>query len=290
MKTRLLTLAALAMTLAACNNDNNENLNPDGPVAARFTADIGTGVTVTTRVSGDEGNLWDVNDCIGISGGEDYTNVPYVKKTMNGAFTPQDAVIYFDTPDLVTFRAYYPYNEKGGILTVTTDAEAQKAQDQHDFLFAEGATGSTYNPQVQFIGQHAFRHCMSKISLTFMDGDDVSIPEEGPASYTLEGLLLGGTFNTDNGQAESTANTAADVTLTGNLTSTIFFPQEVNEIGMEIFLNNNTYTTLLPVKDGKLQSGKEYHYDITINHQKVEITASINAWEKVDREEVDAYL
>ena len=39
MRTRLLTLAALAMTLAACTNDI-ENLN-DGPVAAQFTAAIG---------------------------------------------------------------------------------------------------------------------------------------------------------------------------------------------------------------------------------------------------------
>lgn len=56
------------MTLAACHNDNNENLNPDGPVAARFTAAIGTDVTATTRVSGTEGTTWDNGDCIGITG------------------------------------------------------------------------------------------------------------------------------------------------------------------------------------------------------------------------------
>ena len=51
MKTRFFAFAALALTLAACNNDN-ENLN-DGPVAAKFIADI----TPATRVNS-EGTDW----------------------------------------------------------------------------------------------------------------------------------------------------------------------------------------------------------------------------------------
>ena len=72
------------------------------------------------------------------------------------------------------------------------------------------------------------------------------------------------------------------MTLPGNRTSSIFFPQDVTSIRMEILLNGNTYYTTLPVKEDKLQSGKEYHYEITISHKDVMVNASIKAWDKVN--------
>ena len=172
MKTRLLTFAALALALAACTNDE-ENLN-DGPVAAQFTAAIGDNVTATTRVSGTNGTEWDEDDCIGITGGS-YSNVPHVTEG-NGNFEPAsiDDIIYFDNTDEVTFRAYYPYKDDNemteGKIAATTNAEAQKVQTRHDFLFADGAKGSTYNPDVSFTGANAFSHCMSRITLNFKGG------------------------------------------------------------------------------------------------------------------------
>ena len=289
MNTKLFALAALALSLAACTNDE-ENLN-DGPVAAQFTAAIGDNVTATTRVSGTDGTKWDKGDCIGITctGGSSYNNVPYVTNNGDGNFNPaSDDIIYYDNTDEVTFRAYYPYKDDNemteGKIAATTDAKAQEVQTQHDFLFANGAKGSTYNPDVSFTGANAFSHCMSRITLNFKEGSGVNIPTGYPTSYTLKGLLLQGTFDPTTGQTATTTTTTADVTLPGNRTSSIFFPQEVESIGMEILLNGNTYYTALPVKEGKLQSGKEYHYEITISHQNVEVNASIKAWDKVDED------
>ena len=287
MKTRLFALAALGIAFAACNNDN-ENLN-DGPVAAKFTAAIGDNVTATTRVSGTDGTKWDKGDRIGITciGGSSYNNVPYVTNNGNGNFTPaSDDIIYFDNTDEVTFHAYYPYKDDNemteGKIAAPTDAKAQEVQTRHDFLFADGAKGSTYNPEVKFTGANAFSHCMSRITLNFKGGSGVTIPTDGPTSYTLKGLLLQGTFDPATGQTATTANSAADVTLSGSLTSSIFFPQDVASIGMEISLNGNIYNATLPVDEGKLQSGKEYHYEITISHQNVVVNASIKAWDKVN--------
>ena len=283
MKTRLFTFTVLGIALAACTNDI-ENLN-DGPVAAQLTAAIGDNVTATTRVSGTEGTTWNKDDCIGITGGN-YSNVPYVTEG-NGNFNPaSDDIIYYDNTDEVTFRAYYPYKDDNemteGKIAATTNAEAQKVQTRHDFLFADGAKGSTYNPDVSFTGANAFSHCMSRITLNFKEGSGVTIPTGYPTSYTLKGLLLQGTFDPTTGQTATTTTTTADVTLPGNRTSSIFFPQTVSEIEMKIVLNENIYNATLPVDEGKLQSGKEYHYEITISHQNVVVNASIKAWDKVE--------
>ena len=175
MKTRLFTFTVLGIALAACTNDI-ENLN-DGPVAAQFTAAIGNNVTATTRVSGTDGTKWDKGDCIGITciGGSSYNNVPYVTNNGDGNFDPaSDDIIYFDNTDEVTFRAYYPYKDDDemteGKIAATTDAKAQEVQTRHDFLFANGAKGSTYNPDVSFTGANAFSHCMSRITLNFKGG------------------------------------------------------------------------------------------------------------------------
>ena len=97
MKTRFFTLAALALALVACNNDN-ENLNGD-PVAAQFTANIAP----ATRASG---TTWTAGDRIGITDiGNDsqYGNVPFILK--NGKFEAEGKVIYIEDAKTHTFRA-----------------------------------------------------------------------------------------------------------------------------------------------------------------------------------------
>lgn len=287
MKTRFFAFAALALTLAACNNDN-ENLN-DGPVAAKFIADI----TPATRVNS-EGTDWTEGDRIGVTGAS-FTNVPY--KRENGKFVTDGTVIYFDDTETKTFNAYYPYQAEGGTVTVNTAADKQGTGI--DFLFASGATGNTHNPTVSFTGDHAFHHCMSLIKFTFKAGDGLIFNGMEPASYTLGGLKLEGTFDTATGTTAVTAAAESPITmqLGGATTSqVIILPQEVNSsLELKVSFNGLNYTTTLPnpskPEANQFSAGYAYTYNITLNNKGIEVSEpTITPWKDGDSNDVSITL
>ena len=295
MKTRFFAFAALALTLAACTNDN-ENLNDDS-VAAVINAEISD--AVSTRASG---TAWAERDEIGISESRfGYTNVPY--RWESGKFTPTGTIIFFQDDDPTTFSAYYPYDADGGTLTATTDATAQQNQPAIDFLYATGATASTHNPEVNFTDDTdaggtdcSFHHCMSQITLTFKAGSGVDFTTINPTGYTLSGLVLEGSFDTTDGMAEAddaTATQDLNMTLTnGALTSSvILFPQTKASIGLSVYYNSQPYTATLTIPDGALKAGNNYTYTVTVRNKDLSIeSAEITPWNPVSGDDVNADL
>lgn len=283
MKTRFFAFAALALTLAACNNDN-ENLN-DGPVAAQFIADI----TPATRVNS-EGTDWTDGDRIGVTGAG-FTNVPY--KRENGKFVTDGTVIYFDDTETHTFHAYYPYQAEGGTVTVSTAADKQGTGI--DFLFASGATGDTHNPEVSFTDKtdkggpdNSFQHCMSLIKFTFKAGDGIIFNGMEPADYTLDGLKHEGTFDTATGTTAVTAAVESPITmqLGGATTSqVIILPQGVTtSLDLTVSFNELDYTTTLPnpskPEANQFSAGYAYTYNITLNNNGITVEEpEITPWE-----------
>lgn len=289
MKIRLFTFAALALTLAACNNDN-ENLN-DGPVAAKFTADIYK--AVSTRVN-QEGTEWTEGDRIGVTGAG-FTNVPYVRE--RGQFVPDGTTIYFNDTETKTFNAYYPYQAEGGTVTVSTAANKQGTGI--DFLFASGATGDVKNPTVSFTGDHAFHHCMSLIKFTFKAGDGIRFSETEPAGYTLDGLKLEGTFDTATGTTAVTAaaNSPINMQLNGTTASqVIILPQEVTiPLDLSVSYNGQSYKATLKLPETPTAdfytAGYAYTYNITLNNKGVEVSEpDITPWKPGDSNNASATL
>ena len=285
MKTRFFAFAALALTLAACNNDN-ENLN-DGPVAAKFTADIYE--SVSTRVNQD-GTDWTNGDRIGITGAG-FINIPYVRES--GQFVPEDKTIYFNDTETKTFNAYYPYQSDGGTVSVSTTADKQGPGI--DFLFASGATGDTHNPEVSFTDKTAeggadnsFHHRMSLIKFTFKPGYGIIFNGMEPADYTLDGLKHEGIFDTATGTTAVTAAAESPITmqLGGATTSqVIILPQEVNSsLELKVSFNGLDYTTTLPnpskPEANQFSAGYAYTYNITLNNKGITVEEpEITPWE-----------
>lgn len=296
MKTRFFAFAALALTLAACNNDN-ENLN-DGPVAAKFTADIYE--SVSTRVNQD-GTDWTDGDRIGITGAG-FINIPYVRES--GQFVPEDKTIYFNDIETKTFNAYYPYQSDGGTVSVSTAADKQGPGI--DFLFASGATGDTHNPEVSFTDKTAeggadnsFHHRMSLIKFTFKAGDGLIFDGMEPASYTLGGLKHEGTFDTATGTTAVTEAAESPITmqLGGATTSqVIILPQGVTtSLDLTVSFNGLDYTTTLPnpskPEANQFSAGYAYTYNITLNNKGITVEEpEITPWEPGDSNNVSITL
>lgn len=294
MKTKHFALAALALTLAACNNDN-ENLN-NGPVAAQFIADI----TPATRVNSG-GTDWTDGDRIGVTGAG-FTNVPY--KRESGQFVTDGTTIYFNDTETHTFHAYYPYQSDGGTVTVSTAADKQGTDI--DFLFASGATGDTHNPEVSFTDKtkdggpdNSFHHCMSLIKFTFKPGDGLSFNETEPAGYTLEGLKHEGTFDTATGTTAVTAASESPITmqLGGATTSqVIILPQEVTKpLELSVSYNGLSYNAQLKLPatptDNFYTAGYAYTYNVTLKNKDIEVSeAQITPWESGDSNDASAEL
>jgi len=294
MKNNLFAFAALALTLAACNNDN-ENLN-DGPVAAKFIADI----TPATRVNS-EGTEWTEGDRIGITG-TGFTNVPY--KREYGMFVPDGTVIYFDDTETHTFHAYYPYQAEGGTVTVSTAADKQGPGI--DFLFASGAKGSTRSPEVSFTDKtdkggedNSFHHRMSLIKFTFKAGDGIIFNGMEPADYTLDGLKHEGTFDTATGTTAVTAAVESPITmqLGGATTSqVIILPQGVTtSLDLTVSFNGLDYTTTLPnpskPEANQFSAGYAYTYNITLNNKGITVEEpEITPWEPGNSNDVSITL
>lgn len=296
MKTRFFAFAALALSLAACNNDN-ENLN-DGPVAAKFTADIYE--SVSTRVNQD-GTDWTDGDRIGITGAG-FINIPYVRES--GQFVPEDKTIYFNDTETKTFNAYYPYQSDGGTVTVSTAADKQGSGI--DFLFASGATGDTHNPEVSFTDKTAeggadnsFHHRMSLIKFTFKAGNGIIFNGMEPADYTLDGLTHEGTFDTATGTTAVPVAAESPITmqLGGATTSqVIILPQVVNSsLKLKVSFNGLDYTTTLPnpskPEANQFSAGYAYTYNITLNNKGITVEEpEITPWEPGDSNNVSITL
>lgn len=283
-KTYIYAVAALA--LSACSNDTENYI--DEPIAAHISATIGnnsgTRATDTSWANGDE---------IGVTMTGRYSNLKYSTPDGNGKFT--GATMYFlNKRDPVTISAYYPFaGEEGEVpeeITVNTEGRYQtrEAQPQFDFLYDAKGNVTGADPEVNFL----FSHKMSKLTLTFKNGNDGTNVEDIVA-YEINGLVLDGTFNPLSGVCE--VNSAAGVrplqitfsegTVKHNkaIQPLILLPQSVihNSVTLKITdIHNQEYSCVLNFSEDSLEEGNNYQWTITVNKTELIIGGySISEWD-----------
>lgn len=279
---KFLLLAAATLALAACTNDDEYVDNT--PVAARITAGIGN--SVSSRAAG---TAWAKGDKIGITtlrGDESkYVNMEYTTENGDGKFagTP----MYFqDAQAEVTFTAYYPFTGTEGtapdIVENNTRADQQTPENQPTFDYLwDNRVGKKGQPNINF----EFAHRMSKITMTFQDGEGTHVNKI--ESYSFDGLVLEGTFDPATGEAKAKKKDTEKLTLNVNNVvsgsarpSIIVYPQTTaGQVVLHIVKEGQTYKCELAFPGGELRSGTDYQYTIRLNKTDAQVTESkINPW------------
>lgn len=282
MKKNYVTTVVALLLLVGCSNDIKET-------AIKFSGDAGAKVSFSAVINNQEAsNLvtratetsWESGDRVGITCGKDQVNVEYQYSTDNtGLFISVNGkaediwVLGTQTYDV---SAYYPFTGTSGTepiaVEVNTGTEVQtnkEARKQIDFLYATGVATSQ-QPNVQL----SFHHVMSRIKLTFVPGEDVTLSD---ITCYLIGLKQKGTFNPVTGVAAVSADetvVAEDIVWDGerrvgaseNYTvEAILLPQTVSEkVWIQAGMSGNyyeaTFTNLT-----ELKPGFSYNYTVEVN-------------------------
>ena len=312
MKQRFFIMAAAAMTLAACSNDENMEMT-DGPVAARITAGLSAPTTraIGTNWNADQIGVW-VKDAPASEMETLYKNVLYTttstSATAEFTATTGEGIFFQDADETVTFAAYAPYQESdanetlpgnNGKVDVKTDnMNTATDQEKIDFLFAEGATATRTNYTVTFAdntasggADHSFHHKMAQLNVVFQTSptDGFGPNDILGCSFNLGGLIHEGTFNVTDGTTETTGSEVADWDISGckytdaattRTYSLILLPQDLTSkaLNVKVGIGGQTYSNSDAINPN-LQAGYTYTYTITVKKSGLAVSGcTITPW------------
>lgn len=304
---KYILFAATALTLAACSNDDESLTN--GPVEARISAGVNT---PETRAIDDQ---WE-QDAIGVmvtsassNMADLYKNVKYTttantNAAANFTATTGQGIFFQDSEEEVTFAAYGPYVETASTATLpgedgvisgsTADQSTRDKQKAFDYIHASGATASRSTPAVQFQGEHAFAHKMTRLVIIVKTStvDGFTADQVTSGTYSLGGLKHDGTFNVTTGTAA--ANTEGQTTSDWSLTdkslktegetnqvtfTSILYPQTTGSaLAFSAVIDGQTYVNRTDINPG-LKAGTSYTYTITVKKTGLEVSGcTVSNW------------
>ncbi len=302
-----IALALFATVLASCSDSDDAVNTVSGEEPVQFFGAFNGGSVSTaakTRVVDDQ---WEVNDAVGISGGN-YYNTKYTATEAGAmtqlAFNSGKEIMFSTEIPKFSLTAYYPYTynhfyDYEDTLVGMKEQQTMAMAKKYDFMYAaaEAERGSVVN--------FNFTHKMCRVIFKFVDGENVTLKNH--RWYLANAIRLRGTFEPYNGKIQVDKRSLPGVEDTvgnihyPNVPDTLFFFPQTPRAGT-LVLYHKTYP--LPNEDPyyffeqtyktditlpELESGKSVELKFSVNDQRIRMVGfTINDWNDTAQPDVSA--
>ena len=283
MKTtnKYIALAAVALTFAACTQDNDIIPQGDGDTV-KITASIGA---LQTRVSYDERNTtFDENDQMKVEN-KLRTSKNVATYTLTGEeWNTADAFVW-NGASKNEFEAWYPQTASYTTFTIPTDQSSEQLLGAADWMTA--SSGEIDKPEDHTLKLN-FHHQLSKVTVTIDEWNDefggTAQTISSPKIYT-KGTALTATYDDSGVTITATGgDTGIDPLVSGTSYTAIVAPAKyaATDKFMTFTVNGQEMTVLATpssLNEEGLQAGLHYLFDLKVGKDYVTLNGvKVTEW------------
>lgn len=289
-------ILSILILLSSCGSDDLITKPTNQTVKVKFSSGIIS--SQKTRITGNDGNLWEGNETIGIfmlknntyNIVENAENINY-KVTSSGEKTTLEIIdskktIYYPSKnnETVDFLAYYPFKTISNFI-FPLDISNQTSQTGIDLIVAKADNqkkgfDKNYVDHINLI----FNHSLSKVILNIKSG--TGVPDISKLDIKVKGFNT--KANIDLRSLAMNQSTITDITPLNKGNNTyemIIIPTTLDEKNyIEFKINDDIYKwniTNNPSNIKKFEAGKKYIFDVIIQKYPISAGSVVTAWEAI---------